>query len=216
MRLELISMALCPYVQRSVITLAFKKVPYEKIEIDLGNPPDWFLKISPLGQVPVLRVDGTETLFESTVINEYIDEVTEPRLMPSTPLARARERAWIEYGSSLLADLFQATFEKDRARLQEARRELMEGVGRLESALTHPGPFFRGMDFSLVDTAYAPFFMRLDLFAAFRDDPAWKTMPKVREWANALARVPAVQSSVPADFGGKYVSLCRERGSLLS
>lgn len=216
MRLELISMALCPYVQRSVITLNFKKVPYEKIDIDLGNPPDWFLKISPLGQVPVLRVDGKEVIFESAVINEFIDEVTEPRLMPADPLAKARERAWIEYSSSLLGDLYHVTFEEDRAKLQEARRELMESVGRLEAALVHLGPFFRGMDFTLVDTAYAPFFMRLDLFGTFHDDPAWKRMPKVREWANALAKVPAVQRSVPEDFGKRYVAFCRERGSLLS
>ena len=54
--LKLISHKLCPYVQRAVIALTEKGVPFERIDIDLANKPDWFLKISPLGKVPVLLV----------------------------------------------------------------------------------------------------------------------------------------------------------------
>ena len=67
-RLKLVSHKLCPYVQRAVIALTEKGVPFERIDIDLANKPDWFLKISPLGKVPVLVVaqDGREVaLFES-------------------------------------------------------------------------------------------------------------------------------------------------------
>src|SRR4029450_6177472 len=72
--LKLISHKLCPYVQRAVIALTEKGIPFERIDIDLANKPDWFLKISPLGKVPVLVVaqDGREVaLFESNVICEY-------------------------------------------------------------------------------------------------------------------------------------------------
>lgn len=76
--LKLISHKLCPYVQRAVIALQEKGVPFERIDIDLANKPDCFLKISPLGKVPVLvvtRDDGKEVaLFESNVICEYIEE----------------------------------------------------------------------------------------------------------------------------------------------
>src|SRR6187455_154498 len=74
-KLTLISHKLCPYVQRAVIALHEKGVPFERIDIDLANKPDWFLKISPLGKVPVLRVasdEGEVALFESNVICEYI------------------------------------------------------------------------------------------------------------------------------------------------
>ena len=54
--LKLISHKLCPYVQRAVIALNEKGVAFERIDIDLANKPDWFLKISPLGKVPVLTV----------------------------------------------------------------------------------------------------------------------------------------------------------------
>ena len=55
--LKLISFDLCPYVQRAAIILTEKGVPFERVTIDLANKPGWFLEISPLGKVPLLRVD---------------------------------------------------------------------------------------------------------------------------------------------------------------
>ena len=72
-RPELISFKLCPFVQRSVIVLLEKEAPFDITYIDLSNPPDWFKAISPMGKVPVLKVDDT-VLFESAVIMEYLDE----------------------------------------------------------------------------------------------------------------------------------------------
>ncbi|MGD8643594.1 MAG: glutathione S-transferase N-terminal domain-containing protein, partial [Chromatiales bacterium] len=57
MKLELISFKICPFVQRSVITLRHKGLPYEVTYIELDDPPPWFLEISPFGRVPALRVD---------------------------------------------------------------------------------------------------------------------------------------------------------------
>ena len=54
--LKLISHKLCPYVQRAVIALAEKGVPFERVDIDLSNKPDWFLALSPFGKTPVLMV----------------------------------------------------------------------------------------------------------------------------------------------------------------
>ena len=53
-KLTLISHVLCPYVQRAVIALKEKGADFERIDVDLSQKPDWFLKISPLGKVPVL------------------------------------------------------------------------------------------------------------------------------------------------------------------
>src|SRR4051812_26212701 len=76
-KLTLISHKLCPYVQRAVIALNEKGVAFERVDIDLSNKPDWLLKLSPLGKVPVLVVRGDEgevALFESNVICEYIED----------------------------------------------------------------------------------------------------------------------------------------------
>ena len=96
-KLTLISHKLCPYVQRAVIALNEKGVPFERVDIDLASKPDWFLKISPLGKVPVLVVtgdDGNEVaLFESNVICEYIEETLGgAKLHPHDALQRAQHQ----------------------------------------------------------------------------------------------------------------------------
>ncbi len=69
---ELISNPLCPYTQRAAIQLTEKGVAYERVYIDLANKPEWFLKVSPLAKVPLLRV-GDVAIFETAVICEYIE-----------------------------------------------------------------------------------------------------------------------------------------------
>ncbi|MEJ0027101.1 MAG: glutathione S-transferase family protein [Rhizomicrobium sp.] len=56
-----------------------------------------FLKINPDGQVPVLVHDGT-VVTESTVINEYLDQVfPSPPLRPESAIEAARMRAFTKY-----------------------------------------------------------------------------------------------------------------------
>src|SRR5215475_6014625 len=114
--LKLISHKLCPYVQRAVIALTEKGVPFERIDIDLGNKPDWFLKISPLGKTPVLLV-GDHAIFESAVILEYLEETQPNSLHPANALRRADHRAWIEFGSAVLSDIAGFYAAPDRAGL---------------------------------------------------------------------------------------------------
>src|SRR5215472_2716457 len=102
--LTLISHVLCPYVQRAVISLSEKRVPFERVDVDLSNKPQWFTAISPLGKTPVLQV-GDTAIFESAVILEYLDETQASPLHPADPLRRAEHRAWIEFGSAILNDI---------------------------------------------------------------------------------------------------------------
>ena len=103
-KLTLISHKLCPYVQRAVIVLTEKGVPFERRDVDLANKPDWFLRLSPLGKTPVLLV-GDTAIFESAVIVEYLEDTQSPALHPADPLERAEHRAWIEFGSAILNDI---------------------------------------------------------------------------------------------------------------
>src|SRR4051794_35232111 len=65
-KLTLVSHKLCPYVQRAVIALTEKGVPFTRRDVDLANKPDWFLRVSPLGKTPVLLVNDS-AIFESAV-----------------------------------------------------------------------------------------------------------------------------------------------------
>ncbi len=214
MTLELISFPLCPYVQRSVITLLHKEVLFTLTHIDLAHKPDWFLTISPLGKVPCLRVDEQTVLFESQVINEYLDETLPPALHPEDPLERARHRSWIALGGEALGDQFQMMVAQGEERFTAAHRQLFNKLERLEAAMKN-GPFFAGERFSLVDAALAPLFMRMEILHALRPLPRWESLGKLRLWTAVLMELPEVAGSVRADFADLLRTYLSEKGSLL-
>ena len=201
--LKLISHKLCPYVQRAVIALTEKGVAFERIDIDLGNKPGWFLKISPLGKVPVLTIEtgGREVaLFESNVICEYIEETQSgAKLHPQDPLQRAEHRAWMEFGSAILADLWGLETTTDPATFENKRQAISAKFARVEMALGE-GQFFAGADFSLVDAVFAPIFRYFDVFDELTDTGVFRETPKVRKWRAELARRPSVRAAAGPDY----------------
>jgi glutathione S-transferase len=213
MSIELISFKTCPFVQRAAITLGYKEVEHKVTFIDLADPPDWFLEISPLAKVPVLRIDG-EILFESAVINEYLDDITGGELQPKDSLARAKNRAWIEFASNMLGNTYMMKTATEKGKYEKYRDQLVSQFRRLEKRLGD-GPWFNGKDFSLADTAFAPLFAH-DAVANFRFsmiDAA--TMPKLDAWSKRLLALPAVKNSVVADFEDLYLAALETNNSYL-
>ncbi len=211
MPLHLISFKTCPFVQRAVITLKHKNIDFDITYIDLADPPDWFLKLSPLGKVPLLKVDD-EVLFESAIINEYLDEITGGDLQPHDPLARAKNRSWIEFASNMLGNLYMMKMSKDAESYEKYRDVLVGQLQRLEKRLGE-GPWFNGDKFSLADTAFAPLF-RQDSVANHQlsvIDPA--TEPKVNAWAQRLLALPEVRDSVVDEFDDLSIRALQENGS---
>jgi glutathione S-transferase len=211
MSLELISFKTCPFVQRTMITLGYKNVAHKITFIDLANPPEWFLELSPLGKVPVLKVDD-EVLFESAVINEYVDEITGGELQPKEPLTRAKNRAWIEYASNMLGTGYRMKMAKDKEGYEKYRSELLLQLQRIENQLDD-GPWFNGDQFSLADTAFAPIFMH-DAVADYRFSVIdIESLPKISAWSKRLLALPAVKQSVVADFEAIYLNAIEKAGS---
>ena len=212
--LELISHYLCPYVQRAVIALTEKKVAFERLEIDLGNKPDWFKKISPLGKTPVLRV-GDTSIFESAVILEYLEETQLCPLHPKDPLRRAEHRSWIEYSSSILNDIagFYATV--DEVIFNSKVKVLTEKFALLESRLSAL-PFFDGEQFTLVDAAFAPVFRYFDSFDKIDNFGILLNKPKINAWRNALAIRPSVKDAVSPRYDQFLWTFLKAKNSHLS
>ena len=210
MDFELISFKLCPFVQRAAIILHFKEIPFQTSTIDLADPPDWFRTISPLGKVPVLRLDGTTVLFESSVINEYLDEVTPGRLLSEDPLERARARGWIEAATACLWHCRDFSLAADAQALAREVAELETKLDSLEAA-KGPGSFFLGESFSLVDGAVAPLFVRLAYFQKLFPVMDQARFPKLTAWSGALSDLPAVRQSVIPDFAEQMDDLMRRR-----
>lgn len=202
--LTLVSYDLCPYVQRAAIALLEKNVPFERVNIDLSDKPDWFKIISPLGKVPLLRVahseDAEAVLFESSVICEYIEETQPgPNLHPEDPLDRAHHRGWMEFASAILADIYSLETTQDSNVFDVKRSAVVSKFSRVEEAL-RCGPFFAGDRFSLVDAAYAPVFRYFDLFDTLVDLQVFTGLPKVHAWRASLAQQPSVRRAVTDDY----------------
>lgn len=214
MTLHLISHDLCPYVQRAVISLAEKGVDFERSNIDLGNKPDWFLAISPLGKTPVLLADGVP-IFESAVILEYLEETQPHPLHPGSPLERARHRAWMEFGSATLNDIagfYSASDERAFAAKTAALRHKFEW---LEGELGE-GPYFSGDRFSLVDVVFGPVFRYFDTFDRIADFGVLTELSKVGRWRRALADRQSVVQTVSSDYPRLLERFIERRGSRLS
>jgi glutathione S-transferase len=213
-KLKLISHALCPYVQRAVIALTEKGVPFERIDIDLNNKPDWFLKLSPLGKVPVLQV-GDKVVFESAVILEYLEEMLPNPLHPKDALTRAEHRAWIEFGSAVLGDIWGLETVTDEAAFKAKAIQAEAKFARLEERLVAT-PWFDGEHFSLVDAVFAPAFRYFDVFDEIGNFGILANKPKIARWRKSLRERPSVRNAVSADYHDRLRAFMKTHGSYLS
>jgi glutathione S-transferase len=200
-------------VQRAAIVLAEKGVRFERRTVDLADKPAWFLAISPLGKTPVLQV-GDQAIFESAVICEYLDETTLPALHPADPLARARHRGWIEFGSQVLNAIAALYNAPDEDSLRAESERLRKMLSRVEAELGR-GPFFAGPVFSMVDAVFAPVLRYFDVLERL-DVDALRGLPRLAAWREALAARPSVRAAVGADYPDLLLDFIVGRRSALS
>jgi glutathione S-transferase len=87
------------------VTLAEKGLEWNGHYVDILKGEQFdpsYMKLNPKAVVPTLVHDG-HTIVESTVICEYLDEVSlEPPLKPTDPRARAEMRVWTKAVDELL------------------------------------------------------------------------------------------------------------------
>lgn len=211
---ELVSHPLCPYVQRAAIVLAEKRVEFSRRDIDLADKPAWFLTLSPLGRVPLLRTGGG-VLFESAVIAEYLDETLAPPLHPQDAFARARHRAWIEFASAVLSDIARFYNAGDANQLETQRQTLRWRFEQLEAELGE-GPWFAGGAFSLVDAAFAPVFRYWQVFERIADFGIFAGLDNLERWRRALEQRPSVRAAAPEDYRERLWQFIARRDSHLA
>jgi len=212
--LTLVSIPLCPYVQRAAIVLAEKGVPFERRYVDLAERPAWFTTVSPLGKVPLLMV-GDDVLFESSPIVEYLEETEGSTLHPSKPIDRARHRAWMEFGSAILADIWTIETTADQKAFDGALAQLRQKFTRLEQELGE-GPFFAGTRFSLVDAVFAPVFRYFDVFEEIRDLGVFMGLERIKAWRRQLAERDSVRNAVVPEYSELLKAFLKRKAGILA
>ena len=184
---------------RVKIVLAEKGLPWEGIWVKLGKMEQKsleHLKRNPYGKIPVIDDDG-QLLFESCIINEYLDEkYPDPPLMPKDPYLRGRGRVLVDYALNyahapywdLRGEMRKPAAERNEKVIEDKRNELRELLQYLEAELVKR-EFFLG-DFSLVDIAIAPRLLRAEAYGAL---PA-PSLPRLNAWLERIKARPSVKA----------------------
>ena len=197
--IQVISAEVCPFAQRTLMTLLEKDIDYEHIEINLRQKPDWFEEVSPYSKVPVLR-RGDLTVYESAIINEYLDEVyPEPALMPKDPGERARARIWIDFDNVKFVPAHYKVLLSDdgdtRARLAETITDALKFMEREALGKRKAGPYWLGPELSLADLSIYPHMERFCVLEAYRGIEMPRECGALREWLDAMGERPSARKT---------------------
>jgi RNA polymerase-associated protein len=188
----------CPFSQRCRFVLFEKGMDFEIRDIDLYNTPEDIAVMNPYGQVPIL-VERDLILYESNIINEYIDErFPHPQLMPADPIMRARTRLFL-YNFEKELFVHVSTLENrhiaDEKIRNAARAAIRDRLAQLAPLLVK-NRFMLGEEFSMLDVAVAPLLWRLDHYGI--ELP--KSAAPIQKYAERLFSRPAyIEALTPSE-----------------
>lgn len=189
---------------KTKVVLEEKALSYQ---VECVRPGDVWKKVPevlakhPLGKVPYID-DGDLTLYDSTVINEYLnDAYPEPSLLPTDPVGRARARALENYGDEgvlmkylpmIWMPWWSPEEDRDQAAMERGREGLRnEILPFVESQLADEG-YLVG-EFSLADVPFmaVAMVMQVDGFAV-------DGFPKCAAYLDRLRQRPSYRAIDPA------------------
>ena len=197
-KLEIISSSSCPFAQRTRMVLLEKKVDFTLIEIPLDTKPDWFLKISPYGKVPVVR-HGDTVVFESSVINEYLEEVfPNPSLLPKSPECRAQARIWIDFANvRFVPQIYKLLLAQEQKRQEVHAQKLTEALLMMERealAKRSFGPYWLGSELTLIDFTFYPHLQRFCALEHYRNFNIPNECTLLKTWLAVIKDNSSVKS----------------------
>ncbi|MBD1920244.1 glutathione S-transferase family protein [Microcoleus sp. FACHB-831] len=148
-----------PYARKVRILLAEKNLPCELKETDFANKSPDFLDISPIGKVPVLVDEDGTTIWDSTLIIEYLDETyPQPSFYPSDRKQRLECRKWEDLADTLADNIVALWLQNrkgdkadasDKAKYQAAIDRLLPILDKQLSA----SPYLLGENWTAADVA---------------------------------------------------------------
>ncbi|KAI0127333.1 glutathione-S-transferase theta, GST [Xylariales sp. AK1849] len=196
----------CPFVQRVWLALEEKGIPYQYVEVNPYHKGPDLMRANPRGLVPTLEVAPQKSLYESTVLLEYLEDAYpnhKPSLRPADEFERARTRIWTDFVTSRIIPAFHrllqfqpAQSDDGEARLEKLRAEYRDKLLEFARDLDPSGPYFLGQAISTADIVLAPWVVRHWVFDKFKgglgipevgkggkDEETWA---RWRKWVEAL------------------------------
>ena len=153
----------CPFSHRCRFVLFEKGMDFEIRDVDLYNKPEDINVMNPYGQVPIL-VERDLILYESNIINEYIDErFPHPQLMPADPVMRARARLFLHRFEKELFVHIDALEGNNQKNAERARNLVRDSLLQIAPVFTKHKHML-GEEYSMLDVAITPLLWRLDYY----------------------------------------------------
>lgn len=210
-KLRLYSMRFCPYAQRARIVLLHKQIEHETININLKLKPEWFLKLAPLGKVPVIQKDDI-IIYESAVVCEYLDEVYPgEKLTPADPYKKAQDAMLLERFSKVTTPFYKFVGSQD----QEALKEMINGLETIEQVLKERAtPYFGGERPMMIDFMLWPHMERIVSMGKMNPavDITADRFPCLSAWIGNITEVPAVKETITSDETYQKMMVARKEG----
>ncbi len=160
--MKLIGSLTSPYVRKVRVVMAEKKLDFELLLEDVWES-DAILKSNPLGKVPCLVMEGSEAVFDSRVIVEYLDTLSPVgKLIPPSGRERTEVRTWEALADGLLDASILARLEavwKGRAEGERSTAWIERQMSRVAAVLKAfsqglgDKPYCAGTHFTLADVA---------------------------------------------------------------
>ena len=128
--MKLIGSHASPFVRKARIVLAEKRIEYEFVVDNPNDPASRVSDFNPLGKVPVLATDDGASIYDSSVIVEYLDTVSPVgRLIPEPGRQRIQVKRWEALADGLMEAAVLSVLERRRPAEQQSR-EWIERQGR--------------------------------------------------------------------------------------
>ena len=200
--MKLIGSKTSPYVRKVRVLLAEKQRDYEFVEENVWAATTQVGRYNPLTKVPVLVLEGGETLFDSSVITEYVDTLSEPALLPASGLERALARrsesladGVCDAAVAIVLERKREALRQDPAALERARAKVDAGIAAFESLLDGRDWLGGGAP-GLADLAAGCALV----YVEFRlPEVGWRARsPALRRWAEQLEARPSFAATRPA------------------
>jgi glutathione S-transferase len=159
--MKLIGSLTSPYVRKVRIVMTEKKLDYEFVSEDVWSAATTIAQSNPLGKVPCLVMEGSEALYDSRVIVEYLDALSPVgKLIPSVGRERAGVKTWEALADGVLDAAILARLEATwagRSAEQRSSAWIDRQLGKVRAAVQAMADglgdqaFCSGVHFSLSD-----------------------------------------------------------------
>ncbi len=199
--MKLIGTKTSPYVRKARVLLAEKKLPYDFVEENVWAATTQVGRHNPLTKVPVLVLDDGTSLYDSSVITEYVDTLAAPALIPGSGVERALARrsesladGICDAAVGIVLDRKRELPRQDAVAVDRSRAKLEAGIAAFAEALGDRD-WLDGGSPGLGDLAAgcALFYLEFRL-----PEIGWRSRhANLRRWAERLEARPSFSGTKP-------------------